>query len=221
MPFDQIQPRDERGRWTKGKTAGGVVGAALVAGLMAAANGADVTTSVGTALDTAASQGSADAETASSRDAATKGNEKEAWQRLALRQLERKVKDDLRCAVQSFGQVQQFFVTHPCKKLSQVVYAFEDANGDDIVGTVMWVTMPSADDAEQLRQLEDTYGTGDVTPFITEILGVAGIKFTGQHYRSRIDGPLFVISETEPLHGRPSDKFLLDVATVLDVLPPL
>ncbi|QUQ65044.1 hypothetical protein [Kutzneria sp. CA-103260] len=140
---------------------------------------------------------------------------------MALRQLERKVKDDLRCAVQSFGQVQQFFITHPCKKLSQVVYAFEDANGNDIVGTVMWVTMPSADDAEQLRQLEDTYGTGDVTPFITEILGVAGIKFTGQHYRSRRDGPLFVISETEPLHGRPSDEFLLDVATVLDVLPPL
>jgi hypothetical protein len=221
VPFDPQQPRDERGRWTKGKTAGGAVVAALVAGLMAAANGADVTTSVGTALDTAASQSSVDAETASSREAAKKGNEKEAWQRMALKEVERKVKDDLRCAVQSFGQVQQFFVSHPCQKLGQVVYALEDANGNDIIGTVMWVTMPSADDAEQLQQLEDTYGTGDVTPFTTEILGLGGVKFTGQHYRSRRDGSLFVISETEPLRGRPSNELLLEVATVADVLPPL
>lgn len=220
MPGGPDQPRGPDGRWIKGKAAGGFVGAALVAGLMAAANGGDVTTSVGTALDTAASQSPAEAETASSREAAKKGNEQQAWQRLALRQLEREVKNELRCAVQSFGQVRQFFVTHPCKKLSQVVYALRDKDGDDIVGTVMWVTMPTADDAMQLEQVEDTYGTGDVTPFTTEILGVAGIKFTGQHYRSRRDGSLFVISETEPLHGRPSDEFLLDVATVLDVLPP-
>jgi hypothetical protein len=198
-----------------------VVGAALVAGLMAAANGADVTTSVGTALDTAASQSSAEAQTASSREAAKKGNEQEAWQRMALRQLKREAEDELRCAVQSFGQVQRFFVTHPCKKLSEVMYAFRDKDGDDIVGTVMWVTMPSAGDAQQLQRVEDTYGTGDVTPFATEIAGYAGIKFTGKHYWSRRDGSLFVISETEPLRGHPSDVFLLDVAKVLDVLPPL
>jgi hypothetical protein len=221
VPGGDDQPRDARGRWTKGKTAGGAVTAALVAGVLAAANGADVTTSVGTALDTAASQGSADAATTSSREAAKKGNEKEAWQRMALRQLDRQVRHDLRCAVQSFGQVQQFFVTHPCDKLDEIVYAFRDAKGDDVVGTVMWVTMPSADAAAQLKKVEDVYGSGDITPFVTEVLGVAGIKFTGQHYRARLDGPLFVISETEPLHGRASDEELLEVATVLDVLPPL
>lgn len=188
---------------------------------MAAANGADVTTSVGTALDTAASQSSVDAETASSRDAAKKGNEKEAWQRMALREIDRQVKNGLRCAVQSFGQVQQFFVNHPCKKLDQVVYALEDTNDNVIIGTVMWVTMPSAGEAEQLQRVEDTYGTGDVTPFTSEILGLGGVKFTGQHYRSRLDGSLLVISETEPLRGQPSNQLLLDVATVADVLPPL
>jgi hypothetical protein len=193
----------------------------VVAALMAAANGADVTTSVGTALDTAVGRSSVDAETASSREAARKGNEKQAWQRMAMREIERKVKNDLRCAVQSFGQVQQFFVSHPCKKLDQVVYGLEDANGNVIIGTVMWVTMPSAGDAQQLRRMEDTYGTGDVTPFTSEILGIGGVKFTGQHYRSRLDGSLFVISETEPLRGQPSNELLLDVATVADVLPPL
>ncbi|MEV6608403.1 hypothetical protein [Kutzneria sp. NPDC051319] len=192
--------------------------AGLVAGLLAAANGADVTTSVGTVLDTATSQ---EAETATSRDAAKKGNEKEAWQRLALKEIERKVKDGLRCSVQSFGQVQQFFVNHPCTKLDQLVYGLEDTNGNVIIGTVMWVTMPSAAEAEELRKVEDVYGSGDVTPFTSEILGVGGVKFTGQHYRARLDGPLFVISETEPLRGRPSDELLLDVATVADVLPPL
>lgn len=221
MPFDPNQPRDAGGRWTKGKTAGGVVGAALLAGLVAAANGADVTTSVGTALDTAASQSTVDAETVSSRDAATKGNETEAWQRMALKEIERKVKDDLRCAVQSFGQVQQFFVSHPCKKLDQLVFALSDAHGDVIVGTVMWVTMPSADQADQLKQLEDTYGTGDVTPFTSDVLGLAGIRFTGQHYKSRLDGSLFVIAETEPLRGQPSNTLLSETATIADVLPPL
>jgi len=221
VPGGPDQPRDARGRWTKGKTAGGAVAAALVAGFVAAANGADVTTSIGTALDTAASESSADAATTSSRDAAKKGNEEEAWQRMALKRLYRDVKHELRCAVQSFGQVQQFFVTHPCDKLDQIVYAFRDAKGDDIVGTVMWVRMPSSGDATQLKQVEDVYGTGDVTPLITQVLGVTGIKFTGQHYKARLDGPLFVISETEPLHGRASDEELLEVATVLDVLPPL
>jgi hypothetical protein len=86
---------------------------------------------------------------------------------------------------------------------------------------IMWVTMPSANDAARFIRLEDTYGSGDVTPFGTEVLAAGGIHFTGKHCRSRRDGSLVVIAETEPVRGEPSDAFLQATVDVADVLPPL
>lgn len=219
MPFDPKQPRDCRGRWTT-KATGGVVGTALLAGLMTAAGGGDVTASVGAALDTAASESTIEADTASSRQAARKGDDSEAWRRMALKQIKKDVKRELRCAVQSFGQVQRFFLRHPCAKLDQLLFAVRDGNGDVIVGSVMWVTMSSKTTAARFEHLEDIYGTGDVTPFGTEALELGHIRFTGKHYKSRSDGKLVVIAETEPLQGEPSNTLLKEVATVADVLPP-
>lgn len=219
MPHDPDQPRDERGRWTN-KAAGGVIGAALVAGLMAAAGGGDTAASVGAALDAAQSQGAADAETAKSRQAAKQGNEAEAWQRMALKKLRKDVERDLRCVVQSYGQVQQLFLSHPCDQLHQRLFALGDARGDAIVVSIMWVKMPSSGDATQLKDLEDTYGSGDVRPFGSELLDLGGVHFTGKHYASRQDGSLVVIAETEPVRGHPSDQLLKEIATVADVLPP-
>ena len=89
-----------------------------------------------------------------------------------------------------------------------------------IAGSVTWVKMPSAESATQLGKLEDTYGSGDVTPFGTKVLEAGGFRFTGKHYRSRLDRKLVVIAETDPIKGRPSEAFLKQVADVADVLPP-
>lgn len=218
MPYDPNQPRGSDGRWIK---SGGVFGAALLAGLMTAAGGGDLTSSVGAGLDTAVSQSTVDAETASSREAAKSGDETEAWRRMTVKEIKRDVRRELRCSVQSYGQVQQFFLRHPCDKLDQLLFAVSDSQGDVIVGSVMWVKMPSTAGAAQLTQVEDTYGTGDVTPFGTEVLELGGFRFTGKHYKSRSDGSLVVIAETEPLRGRPSNTLLKEVATVAAVLPPL
>jgi hypothetical protein len=188
---------------------------------MAAAGGADVTTSVGAALDAGTSQGAVEQQTASGQKAARKGNESEAWQRMALKEIKKEVKRELRCSVQSYGQVQQFFFGHPCEKLDQQLFALSDAQGNIVVGSVVWVTMPSAALAAQFKQLEDTYGTGDVTPFGTEVLELGHFRFTGEHYKSRLDGSLVVIAEAEPARGQPSDALLNSVVTVADVLPPL
>lgn len=219
MAYDPDQPRDARGRWTS-KTAGGVVAAALLAGLMTAAGGGDVTSSVGAALDAGTSQSSLDAETSSSRKAAESGDETEAWRRLAVKEIKQKVEDDLRCAVQSYGQVQQFFVRNPCDTLDQLLFVVTDPQGDPIVGSVAWIQFTSDSTATQFLGLENTYGSGDVTPFAAEALGVAGFHFTGKHYKSRQDGSLVVIAEADPLHGRPSNNLLKEIATVADVLPP-
>jgi hypothetical protein len=201
-------------------TAGGAIGAAVLAFLTTTAGGGDATASVGAALDSATSESSIDADTASSRRAAESGDESAAWRRLGLKELKHYARDELRCSVQSFGQVRQFFLRHPCTRLDQLLFVVGDGHGAEVVGSVMWVTMPSASTATQLQALEDTYGTGDVTPIGTEILAAGGIHFTGQHYKSRTDGPLLVIAESEPLHGAPTPTQLQEVATVAAVLPP-
>lgn len=198
----------------------GVLTAAALATVVAAAGGGDTVTSVGAGLDAATSKSVSEADTANSKKAAQKGDRAEAWRRLALKEVRQKIKTELRCAVQSFGQVQQYFLRHPCQKLDQLLFVVQDTNGNPIAGSVAWVKMPSTESATELRTLEDTYGSGDVTPFGTEVLEAAGFRFTGKHYRSRQDGKLVVIAETDPLEGRPSDAFLKQVAEVADVLPP-
>ncbi|MEU4249333.1 hypothetical protein AB0F15_18170 [Amycolatopsis sp. NPDC026612] len=217
VPFNPNQPRGSDGKWIK---KGGVFGAAVLATVVAAAGGGDVVTSVGAGLDAATARSASDADTANSKKAARKGNRAEAWRRLALKEIKSEIKKNLRCAVQSFGQVQQFFVRHPCDKLDQLLFVVRDKNGNTIAGSVMWVKMPSAESAAQLRKVEDTYGSGDVTPFGTQVIEAGGFRFTGKHYRSRLDEELFVIAETDPIKGRPSDAFLKQVADVADVLPP-
>ncbi|WP_253779748.1 hypothetical protein [Goodfellowiella coeruleoviolacea] len=178
-------------------------------------------TSVGAGLDAAAGERPVNARTARSQDAAKKGDRAQAWERMALKELKNDVRHDLQCAVQSFGQVRQFFLRQPCDKLDQLLFAVSDPQGNVVVGTVMWVRMPSADSAGQLKQVEDIHGTGDITPFGTQVLKLGDIRFTGKHYRSRRDGSLVVIAETEPARGRPSTALLDEVATVAVVLPPL
>lgn len=220
MPFDPKQPRDAQGRWTK-KAAGGLVGTTLLAGLMASAGGGGTTESVGATLDTAAGQrGTLVKSTRSSRNAAKKGNEREAWDRMALKKVRNEVKRDLECAAQSYGEVQDFFLHHPCRKLQQRLFPLADDDGNVITVSVMWVTMPSRSDATKLKRVEDRYGTGDVTPVGTQLLGFGDFRFTGQHYESRQAGSQLVITETEALQGHPSGSVLDDVASIANLLPP-
>lgn len=204
---------------TKRKTAGAVVAGAVVAGLMTAAGGGGATASVGAALDSTTST-SSDAETASSEDAARKGDDTTAWQRMAMKELKKAIKQRLRCGLQSTGQIQQFFLKTPCESLDELLLALGDAKGDVIVVSVAWVEMSSKDEATQLKTLEDTYGTGDITPIAMQVLELRGVHFTGAHYASRQDGPLVVVSEAEPVRGHPSTTLLNDVPKVAAVLPP-
>jgi hypothetical protein len=186
---------------------------------MTAAGGGGATASVGAALDSATSAG-AEAETTSGEDAARKGDDTEAWQRMAMKELKKAIKQRLRCGLQSTKQVQQFFLRTPCKSLDELLFALEDSQGNVIVVSVAWAKMSSGDDATQLKTLEDTYGTGDITPIATQVLELGGIHFTGAHYASRQDDSLVVVSEAEPVRGHPSTALLNDAPKVAAVLPP-
>jgi hypothetical protein len=201
--------------------AGGFVGAALLAGLMTGVGGGDTATSVGAALDNAAGRGITQADRTRARNEAKKGREAQVWRRLRLRRLRQTARRELRCADQSFGEVRRFFLQHPCRKLDQKLALVSDPDGNLIVVSIVWVRMGSRNDAARFKKLEDTYGSGDVTPIATQALELGGIRFTGRHYASRRDSSLVVIAETEPVRGDPSDTLLKDIADVVDVLPPL
>jgi len=203
---------------TKRKTAGAVIAGAVVAGFMTAASGGGATASVGAALDSATSA-SADAQTADGEDAARKGDDSDAWERMAMKELKKTIKQRLQCGLQSTGQVQQFFLRTPCESLEELLFALDDSTGNLMVVSVAWVKMSSEDDATQLKTLEDTYGSGDITPIETQILGLSGIHFTGRHYASRQDGSLVVVSEAESVRGHPSTTLLNDAPKVAAVVP--
>lgn len=218
MPNDPNQPRGKDGRWIKGSS--GVVGTALVAGLMMTAGGGGTTATVGSSAESAAAQRATQAKnTRTSQKAAKRGNEGEAWGRMRLKKLKNEVKRDLPCVAQSYGEIQDFFLRHPCKKLQQRLFPLADAEGNVIAVSVMWVTMPSRSDVARLKRIEDEYGTGDVIPVGTRLLGYGGLRFTGEHYDSRPDGARLVIVETEPAQGNPSNETLDGIASVAKFFP--
>ncbi|WP_244199615.1 hypothetical protein [Amycolatopsis thailandensis] len=144
------QPRGPDGRWIKYKYgAGALVTAGVV---VAATNGIG-----GASLDSAAGQ--ALKGKSSSKKSAQKGRHSEAWQRLGWRRLKKQAKRELKCGPRSFGEVQRFFLRHPCVDLDRMFVTVADGAGSTISVSVAWVKMPKASD---LKRLIDKDGTGNV-----------------------------------------------------------
>jgi hypothetical protein len=139
--------------------------------------------------------------------------------RLGLKTLKKVVKRELKCAPYAFGQVQEFFVRHPCKALSRMLLPVTDGGGNTVVVTIAWVRMPKATDARDLRDLADRDGSGNIYALPDALLKQAGVRFTGDHYASRLDGSLLVIAEATSGGGRPGDAVLEEAATVAAEFP--
>lgn len=193
------QPRGPDGRWIKYKYGAGAMATAGV--VVAATNGIGGGTAA--SLDSAASQ--ALKGKSSSKKSAQKGRHAETWQRLGWRQLKRTAKRELTCGPHSFGEVQRFFLRHPCVDLDRVVVTVDDGAGNTIAVSVAWVKMPRAGEAGDLKRLADKDGTGNVV-----LLGEAppGSRFTGKNYDSRLAKKLVAIAESAPASGRPSEATL-------------
>ncbi len=154
-----------------------------------------------------------------SKRSASRGNATEAYQRLGMRGVRRAVEQNLDCIVSSFGQVREFFLRTPCRSLDRALFAMTDEQGDPIVVMVAWVGFRSRADARRFKDLDDVHGTGNISPPGGALLGVADVRFTGQHYQSRRAGAVAVIAEAEPLAGPVEDAMLDAVAEVAVLLP--
>lgn len=209
------QPRDKNGRWAKG--AGATTAAAVAIGVMSVGGG----TGAGgaTSVDSALGQ-TVRTNVGKSKEPARKGKRDDAWRGMGLKRVKEVSRPAVTCALNSYGDVRQFFVRTPCRSLDRMLFALGDGHGSTIVVSVAWVGMSTAGDADRLRTLADTDGTGNVSPLARELVDAAGIEFTGKNYDSRRTGKLVVIAEVEPLSGTPDPEFLEGLAEIAVEFPP-
>ncbi len=191
------QPRDSKGRWTKG-------GGGLAAVLVAVVLGAGVTGTSGLG-SSAARSGTPNNAKAKDRSAAR------VVLRLEQRGLEvqqRQVSAGTDCAARSYGQVQVFFRQQPCTNLFRALFDVRDAQGDTAVVAVAWVDMPDASQAGQFQRLVDESGTGNVAE-----LPANGVRFTGEHYVSTREDVTVVNAQAEPAGRTASAAALAEAIT--------
>lgn len=196
------QPRDRRGRWTK--TGGGVVAAVLA--LAVAAGGAGASAGAGIAggasgSGSAAGRSVGGSQGSGARVRARAKSTARAVQRLrarGLRVTERGVDADDDCVTHSYGQVRQFFREHPCTALYRALLEVRDGQVRILVA-VAWVDMPDASQAQQLKQLVDRPGTGNLTELSKEGRRPTSVQWTGEHYASVQDDSTIVNAQAEPI----------------------
>jgi len=93
------------------------------------------------------------------------------------------------CAAKSSDAVKKWFGGHPCQKLSRSLYATSAGNARALVSVAV-VTMPSEADAQELKKLVDTDGTGNVSDLVRD--GSAKLPdaptLASGEYTSRVTG---------------------------------
>jgi hypothetical protein len=206
---------------------GGISGPVVVAAVagVVALGGAGVAGLEGDAASTGAGE-SLSGQNLSTRKAegqksARKGNSRQAWERMGMRELKKFAKQDLTCVAYSHGQVREFFLHTPCTSLDRIVFAIEDGHGNSLLVSVEWVGFRTKTQATAFKKVEDTPDSGDITPLGGSLLATADVHFSGNHYKSRLDGKTMVIAETETAAGKFSNTVLDAVADVAVYLPDI
>ncbi|HEV8556803.1 MAG TPA: hypothetical protein VGR06_10465 [Actinophytocola sp.] len=199
-----------------------VAAGVLVAGVLGVAGAGGEAASLFASRGGAGSSASAPnlaARKADAGKAARKGDAEGAWQRLGMRQLKKTAKQDAKCLAASFGQVRQFFLRTPCTSLDRILFAVGDGAGNNAVVSVAWVGFRTRGQAGDFTALIDVYGTGDIKPLSSGLLGLADIRFTGRHYGSARTGSQVAVAEAEPAGGHLAPDILKALAEVAAQFP--
>ncbi len=157
---------------------------------------------------------------AEARESAKRGKADQAWSRLKLKELKRVAKHEGDCLAAATDRVREFLVKTPCTSLDRMLLAVGDGHGNAAVISVVRVGFRSAKQAAAFEKVEAVQGSGDVRPLeIAAVLGVAGVRMTGLHYRSRPDGHGMVVAEADTATGRVAADTLDALADVAAYLP--
>lgn len=158
------------------------------------------------------------------RRSAQRGRSAEAWSRLKLKQLARRVEHqlgrELDCVAASSGAVREFLLRNPCTSLDRVLLTVGDGHGNAAVVSVVRVGFHTSAQAQAFQRVEDQPGSGDVRPLDTALaLGLTNVRLTALHYRSRLDGTGVVVAEADTVTGRLDPATLDAIADVACYLP--
>ncbi|GAA2964623.1 hypothetical protein [Actinokineospora diospyrosa] len=214
------QPRGPDGKWIKGGA--GVSVAAVAVGLAVVGGGG----AGGAAAGGAVVDGAAQAANAARAEAAAKPNRgarkakaDDGWRKLRLRNVREATENALDCAINSYGQVRDFFLRNPCADLDRTLFTLADPAGNTFVVSVSWVRMRSAKDVPPLKKLIDTDGTGSVKSLGFDLLKHQGVRFTGTPFRSRPSKDVLVVAEGAVVSGKPDPAIFQQAVTIAAELP--
>lgn len=159
--------------------------------------------------------------TAKARESAKKGNRKESWSRMKMKELRHRFEHEAECLSAATGRVREFLAHTPCTSLDRMLLAVGDGHGNAAVVSVVRVGFKSAGQRNSFQEVETVQGSGDVRPLeISLALGIAGVSFTGLNYRDRRDKNALVVAEADTAAGHldgPTLKALADVARFMPV----
>lgn len=117
------------------------------------------------------------------------------------------------CDEASYGKVRSWLEDHPCERVVRGLYATRADDARALV-SISVVTMPTDADAQQLKKLTDTSGTGNVSDLIRD--GTVHVpdapEVAGGNYASSTTGNSVTIIESA-FFGDTKNRALLDEIT--------
>lgn len=117
------------------------------------------------------------------------------------------------CSGNSYGDMIEWFSQHPCEKVIRGLYTVQQDEARALVSVVL-VVMPDAAQAQQLKAVTDTTGTGNVNDLVrdgTATLPRAPVVANGK-YHSEADGQQVTIVETNFFGEHSDDELLAEIA---------
>lgn len=174
--------------------------------------------SVGGAADSALAR-NLGAKKADAKKMAKRGDTKNAWQRMGLRSLRDRAERYAECVTHAKGQVQQFLIRTPCRRLDRMLVPLADGRGNVVVIAIAWVEFRGKPAARKYQRISDRFGTGYIKPMVGAVLAMADVGLTGQHYKSKLTGRVAVTAEAEPVTGQFDDAVLDAIAEVAVWIP--
>jgi len=91
---------------------------------------------------------------------------------------------DTSCEQHSYGQVEEFFKSHPCSWVARAYVAVHDNSLGEVLVALSWVRMPSTSSAAAYKSLVDAAGTGNITELSRDTGPYQTVKYDGQFYIS-------------------------------------
>jgi hypothetical protein len=109
------------------------------------------------------------------------------------------------CAEHSYGRVQKFFRSHPCKSLARAYIQIGEPDQGLILVAISWLAMPNSSSAEAYKNLVDTPGAGNITELSREVKLYKNIKYTDSSHISGLHGTAVWSVQVKPVFPTTTD----------------